>query len=160
MIIDNNIKNIVVIESGLEELDYVSELFDKYRVFYGQKSNIQESKRFIKQRMINKESVIFLALGVKGDTKVTLGLIQMYPSFSSVSIDKIWILNDLYVDDISRRQGVGQLLMNKAKEFAIESGAIRITLDTQTGNTTAQRLYGLMGYIKNEEFYNYNLVLK
>lgn len=157
---NNKINNVVVIEAGLEELDYVSELFDKYRVFYSQKSNIQEAKRFIKERMINKESVILLAVEVNGEVKIPMGLIQMYPSFSSVSIDKIWILNDLYVDENARKKGVGQLLMNKAKDFAVESGAIRVTLDTQTWNTTAQRLYEFMGYVKNDEFYNYNLCIE
>lgn len=157
---ENKIDNVVVIEAGLEELDYVSELFDKYRVFYSQKSNIQEAKRFIKERIINRESVILLAIEVNGDDKIPMGIIQMYPSFSSVSIDKIWILNDLYVDEIARKKGIGQLLMNKAKDFALESGAIRVTLDTQTWNTTAQRLYEFMGYVKNDEFYNYNLGIK
>ena len=50
--------------------------------------------------------------------------------------------------------------MNKAKDFALESGAIRVTLDTQTWNTTAQRLYEFMGYVKNDEFYNYNLCIE
>ena len=55
-------ENMVIIKAGLEQLDLVAELFDKYRIFYEQPSNLAEGKKFIRERMENGQSVIFLAI--------------------------------------------------------------------------------------------------
>lgn len=73
---------------------------------------------------------------------------------------RVWILNDLYVEESHRGRGIAKLLMSVAEEYAKESGAIRITLSTQTSNITAQKLYETRGYVKNEEFYHYTLRLQ
>ena len=67
-----------------------------------------------------------------------LGFVQLYPSFSSVSMRKIWILNDLYVATNARRYGVGRLLMDRARDFARDTGALRLELTTARTNAAAQ----------------------
>lgn len=69
---------------------------------------------------------------------------------------RIWILNDLYVEESARKKGIGKSLMNKAKEFAFETGAKGLTLSTAIDNTTAQKLYEQSGYKRNEMFYHYS----
>lgn len=143
------------IKAGLEEVDFISKLFDKYREFYGQKSDFNSAASFIKDRIRNNESVIFLALEMTDDTKVPVGFIQMYPSFSSVSMKRVWILNDLYVEKSKRRNGIAKQLMEKAKSFAAETGAKGITLCTAIDNYPAQKLYESIGYCKNDKYYYY-----
>ena len=69
------------------------------------------------------------------------------------------LLNDLYVDTEARKQGVGEMLLNKAKDFAIETGAKSLSLSTAPDNFSAQRLYEKNGYEKDTEFYHYELNL-
>ncbi|MCG9690005.1 GNAT family N-acetyltransferase, partial [Vibrio tubiashii] len=81
-----------IVKARIEQLDVISPLFDAYRVFYGQESNLSVAREFIESRLNNNESVIFLALDDEGNG---LGFTQLYPSFSSVSAARTWVLNDL-----------------------------------------------------------------
>lgn len=142
-----------IIRANLEHLKEVSMLFDKYRVFYKQPSDIEAATKFIQKHFIENSSTIFLACN-RGDM---VGFTQLYPSFSSVSMKQIWILNDLFVEEAYRRKGVAKLLISAAEEFASKTGAIRIVLATQISNTAAQSLYELRGYSKDKDFYHYAL---
>ncbi|QKQ75904.1 GNAT family N-acetyltransferase [Nostoc sp. TCL240-02] len=142
--------------ANINHLESVSVLFDRYRIFYNQTSNLKAAKEFLKERFNNNDSLVFAA----NENGKLVGFTQLYPSFSSVSMKRVWILNDLYVEESHRGRGIAKLLMSVAEEYAKESGAIRITLSTQTSNITAQKLYETRGYVKNEEFYHYTLRLQ
>jgi ribosomal protein S18 acetylase RimI-like enzyme len=139
----------------LEQIDELAELFDRYRIFYQQPSNTYAVRSFLQERLKRSDSTIFVA---SNDGQI-VGFTQLYPSFSSVSMKRIWILNDLFVRETERNNGVAKLLMNTATDFARETAAIRIVLSTQISNTLAQALYESLGYTKNEEFYQYQLKL-
>lgn len=144
-----------IVRASLNHLEDTSRLFDQYRVFYQQSSDLEAAKQFLKERLENKDSVIFLA---QSDDHA-VGFTQLYPSFSSVAMKSIWILNYLFVKQDFRRQGVAQLLMNAAESFARANGAIRVVLATQHSNTGAQSLYKSRKYTRNEEFFYYALSL-
>jgi ribosomal protein S18 acetylase RimI-like enzyme len=134
----------------------LANLFNQYRIFYGEKTDLQAVTSFLKSRLKNKDSVIL----VTHENSKMGGFIQLYPSFSSVGMRKIWILNDLFVDTDFRRKKVARNLMEAAKKYAIETGALRIDLATQTSNIFAQNLYESMSYTKNESFFHYSLPIK
>lgn len=144
-----------IVLADAEHLEEVSRLFDRYRIFYQQASNLEAATKFLQERFQKKDSTIFLA----HDTKHIVGFTQLYPSFSSVSMKRVWILNDLFVEEAYRNKGVAKLLMNAAEEFARQTGAVRIVLSTQISNIAAQTLYESRGYMKDEEFYHYALRL-
>ena len=144
-----------IYQATMEDLEGVSYLFNLYRVFYQQSSNLEGAETYIKQRLKNKDSVIFV---VKQDHKY-VGFTQLYPTFSSVSMKSAWILNDLYVDERARKHGVGEMLLHKAKAFAIATGAKSISLKTALDNYSAQRLYEKNEYVKDLQFYHYELSL-
>lgn len=127
-----------IFQATIEELGEVSNLFNLYRMFYQQESDLEGAKNYIKKRIENKESVIF----VVKDKQNYVGFTQLYPTFSSISMKRAWVLNDLYVDTKARKQGVGELLLHKAKEYAIETDAKSINLET------AQIIILLKGYMK------------
>ncbi len=54
--------NYTIKKASLEDLNETAELFDLYRVFYRQESNIEKGKDFLKERFLNSESDIFLAM--------------------------------------------------------------------------------------------------
>lgn len=136
-------------------LEEVSRLFDQYRIFYQQPSNLEAAKNFLQERFEKNDSTIFLA----DDGGHIVGFTQLYPSFSSVSMKQVWILNDLFVKEEYRNKGVAKLLISKAEEFAQATQAVRMVLATQISNIAAQRLYESRGYIKDENFYHYTLRL-
>jgi ribosomal protein S18 acetylase RimI-like enzyme len=139
-----------------EHLESLAILFDNCRIFYNQTSDIKAARNFLQERFQNNDSVVF---AVKDNEKI-VGFTQLYPSFSSVSMKRVWILNDLYVEESYRRKKVATLLINTAQEYAKQSGAIRVILATHFSNITAQKLYESQGYIKDKEFYHYALQLQ
>lgn len=146
-------KQLNILKVTLNELDQVSQLFNQYRMFYGQASNLEGAKEFIKERIENNESVIFLAV----ENNSPAGFVQLYPIFTSVGMNRKWLLNDLFVAEDYRRHGVGKALMNKAKDLAVETRAAGILLETTKDNVKAQALYESLGYEKEDAVYFYNL---
>ncbi|HET7657138.1 MAG TPA: GNAT family N-acetyltransferase [Bacillales bacterium] len=144
-----------VIKAGINELESVAKLFDHYRIFYKQESDPVSCKKFIQERMKNHESIIFMAV----EDGNPLGFVQLYPSFSSVSMKRLWILNDLFVEMSARKNGVGRALMDKAKEYAGQTGSKGLILETDRDNDKAQRLYESLGYEKDVKGYHYRLWL-
>ncbi|MEO1133664.1 MAG: GNAT family N-acetyltransferase [Cyanobacteria bacterium J06639_1] len=142
-----------IIRATREHLDGLAGLFDAYRVFYGQPSDVAAAEQFLAARLGRQDSCIFVAIA----DIAPIGFAQLYPSFSSVSIKPIWILNDLYVAASQRGQGIARELMEAAEQFARESGAVRVVLSTQIANHVAQNLYESRGYIRDTEFYHYAL---
>ncbi|HVZ15572.1 MAG TPA: GNAT family N-acetyltransferase [Terriglobales bacterium] len=131
-------------------------LFHDYRVFYDLDSNIEECVGFISERIAQRDSTIFVACGT-GGTPVAFA--QMYPLFSEVTLKKIWLLNDLYVKESERRNGIAKRLMQRCEDFVRESGGTELTLATAKSNHAAQSLYEMLGYKRNSEFWVYNLYL-
>ncbi len=134
----------------LDDSEVVIPLFDQYRVFYKQPSDIALADHFIKTRLENNESVIFVAFVNNPNGESAVGFTQLYPKYSSVRAIRNWILNDLYVDEHHRGQGIGQELIATAMDFAKQQGAKLIQLETAIDNYHAQRLYETIGFIQQE----------
>lgn len=142
-------------QACLADLDELAGLFDAYRQFYGRTSDVAAATAFLRERFNHGESVLFIAhVGTQ-----PVGFAQLYPSFSSVSLARTYVLNDLYVDERHRRAGTGHLLLNTAAHFAQALGAIRLTLSTARHNTTAQSVYADAGWQRDEQFLVYHLPL-
>jgi len=137
------------------EASLVTDLFNKYRMFYKQPSDITLAQNFIRDRLENNESIIFVAVVRNGDNETPVGFTQLYPDYSSVRAIKNWILNDLYVDTGFRKQGIGETLIKSAMEFAKKGGAKYIELSTAIDNYTAQSLYTAIGFEKQEPDKNF-----
>lgn len=138
-----------------EDTSRLGPLFDAYRQFYGQPSDPPLAETFIQDRLDKEEAVIFLAVSDSGEG---LGFIQLFPSFSSVGVCRIWILNDLFVSPEARRSGVGRALMEQARAHTRETGGRRLMLETQTDNQKAQALYEDLGYVcQNDVTKHYSL---
>jgi ribosomal protein S18 acetylase RimI-like enzyme len=146
-----------LIKGTEEQCDHISNLFNQYRIFYQQPSDLQGATAFISERLKNKDSVIFLA--VNKDRSEAYGFTQLYPSFSSVSMRKIWVLNDLYVTEEARRKGVAQALMSEAKVLALDTGAKGLALETGEDNVNAQKLYESLGFQQEKGVYHYFLTV-
>jgi GNAT superfamily N-acetyltransferase len=138
--------------AGEEDVPRIAPLFDAYRQFYGKASDPEAARRFIHERFQKSESVIFLAEDESGRA---LGFVQLFPSFTSVQARRLWILNDLYVTEEARGHGVGRALMEAAREHAVKTGAMRLTLETMDDNRKAWALYESLGYVKSDASVRY-----
>ncbi len=140
--------------AGRNELDDLVPLFDEYRQFYGQRSDESAARAFLGDRIERDESVIYVAYA---NPKEAAGFTQLYPSFSSVSLKPLWVLNDLFVRSDIRRGGVGRALLERARRHAVETGAKGLVLNTGVTNKVAQTLYESCGWKRDDEFFQYHL---
>lgn len=145
-----------IVQATLEHLDLLTPLFVKYREFYGELPFPDSSRAFLEKRLRRDESVIYLALHDEDDSKL-LGFCQLYPSYSSLSLKRVWILNDIYVAEDARRQLVADHLIQKAKKMARESQAVRMRVSTSSNNEVAQKVYESIGFKEDTQFKNYVL---
>ena len=141
-------------QAQLSDLDMLTELFDLYRQFYLYPHDLTLAGNFLRERIGNQESVIYLA---ENDQHEGLGFVQLYPSFSSTLAGRVWILYDLFVHPRARRQGVALALMRRAERLARETGAVEINLATANDNVEAQTLYESLGYKRDQDFFVYAL---
>jgi len=157
-------------EATPSDLPELVRLFDAYRVFYQRPSDAAAAERFLRDRFARRDSQLFVApfrgaaqagasptRSEAQPSEVHLaGFTQLYPTFSSVSMARTYVLNDLFVDPAARRGGVGRALLAAAQAFARAQGAVRVSLDTAVDNHTAQRLYEAFGYRRETAFYRYH----
>jgi len=136
--------------ASLDDIEPLSILFDAYRQWYQQTADIEKAKQFLADRLRNNESVIFMAF----DADKAVGFTQLYPIFTSVGLQRTWLLNDLYVDTAARKKGVATQLLHAAKEHGRTTGSKWLLLQTGYDNLQAQALYQKNGWRKvNDIFY-------
>jgi len=136
----------------LADLDQLALIFDEYRQFQEQPADLTAARDFLRARFDHGESIIFLA----HDGEQPLGFAQLYPSFSSVALRRVFILNDLFVAEAGRRQNIATRLLAAVEKYAWSLGASRVTLNVTRSNTPAQALYEARGWQQDEHFFMYH----
>lgn len=142
-------------QATVSDLDALVCLFDDYRQFYGRTSEVPAVRQFLLERFNNGESTAFIA----HMHEKPAGFAQLYPSFSSVSMARTFILNDLFVMPTARRLGLASTLLQKVAEYTKQHGAIHLTLSTAITNESAQALYESQGWQKDEQFFVYHFAI-
>jgi len=140
-----------------DDVELLSKLFDAYRVFFGQGSDLLLAREFLGRRLRNSESVVYCAFT---PDERCVGFAQLYPSFSSVSARRMWILNDLFVPGPFRGMGIGTRLLGEIETFGNETRAKGILIETKASNAGAQKLYESSGYQKVTDRFFYELETK
>lgn len=139
-------------QASIQDINKIAPLFDAYRQFYEQEPNLEFAQEFISARLKNNESIIFIA---EDDAQNALGFCQIYPSFCSVIAAPIYTLSDLFVSPSARKEGLGKMLLEQAREHAKTNNIPRMDLTTAKTNLNAQSLYESLGWVKDEIFYAY-----
>ncbi len=133
----------------IADLEPLAILFDGYRVFYKQDSDIDAAIKFLKDRIEKEESVIFVA----EEENELLGFTQLFPLFSSVGMKRTWLLNDLYVATKARKKGIASGLLQKSKEFGTITNSRWLLLQTSEDNYTAQSVYEANGWQRVKDYF-------
>ncbi|AEG11784.1 GCN5 family acetyltransferase [Shewanella baltica] len=144
----------IITRADVTHVHEVAVLFNEYRQFYGRRDDVAAAEQFIHARLLDESSVIFIA---KDNQGLGLGFVQMYPSFSSLRMAPMLILNDVYVTQHARCVGIGRALVQQAASYAKAHNMSYLMLETQQKNQRAQGLYEGLGFVRNQDFYIYEL---
>ncbi len=145
-----------IIKATIENLDQLIPLFEGYRKFYNQLPNPEVAYKFLSERFKKNDSILFMAFN---KNKNAIGFTQLYPTFSSVTMQQTYILNDLYVVPNMRGNKVGENLLNHAKQFTIKNNCKGLTLETDIDNP-AQKLYERLGWEEDTNVLHYTWINK
>jgi GNAT superfamily N-acetyltransferase len=138
-------------QATLQDLEPLSLLFDGYRIFYEEASDLEGVNLFLKDRISNKDSDIFVALDSTG---TMTGFLQLYPIFSSTRMKRFFLLNDLFVHPSYRGQGISKAMILEVQKFTKEIGSCGLLLETAKTNLIGNKLYPSVGFICDTE-HNY-----
>ncbi len=139
-------------QAVFSDLEDLAELFNKYRLFQGKTSDLLAARSFLRARFDHGESILFMA----HENLEPLGFAQLYPSYSSTSLTRVFILNDLFVDENGRRKGVASKLLSALESYAWAHGAARVTLNVARDNVQGQALYEAEGWSQDAQFFMYH----
>ena len=144
-----------IFEATSFDITELSQLFNDYRIFYKQPSDAAACRKFIAERLQNRDSTIFV---VRNETEI-FGFAQLYPLFSSVQMKRLWLLNDLFVKQSARRKGIARMLIERCRELAVETHAYGLLLETGKNNIEGNKLYPAEDFIllDNSNFYFWNI---
>ncbi|HPG06095.1 MAG TPA: GNAT family N-acetyltransferase [Saprospiraceae bacterium] len=136
---------------NLIELDSIVPLFDAYRQFYRQPADLPGARKFLTERLENNESRIFAAY----ITNAPQAFVQLYPFFTSVGMRRNWVLNDLFVQEDFRSQGVGRALIQHVQTLCRAEDLAGLMLETEVSNAAGNHLYQSCGFerILNNFYY-------
>jgi GNAT superfamily N-acetyltransferase len=137
-----------IVKAELQHVPDLIPLFDGYRIFYEQESDYVRAKSFLTKRLKRNESIIYIAY----EEEYAVGFTQLYPLFSSVTMQPMFLLNDLYVEDNYRSQGIGNMLIDKAKQLCKTLNYKGLAIQTAQSNP-AQHLYERLGFVKDPDLH-------
>ena len=145
--------NIVAVRQAVAaDLEALAVLFDEYRQFQGQSSDRAAARSFLAERFDHGESIVFIA----ESEGTAVGFAQLYPSFSSTSLSRVFILNDLFVAEVVRGRRVASQLLSAIESYAWSFGASRVSLNVARTNVAAQQVYATRGWKQDDQFLMYH----
>ncbi|MGG3468722.1 GNAT family N-acetyltransferase [Neobacillus pocheonensis] len=143
--------NLIIKQATIQDLKRIVPIFDSYREYFKQKRNPIEVEKFLFGKFEHLESMIFIAEH-QGEV---IGFAQLYPVFSSLSLQRVWLLNDFFISEAHRNQGVGKQLFEKVKEFTSLTMSKAIELSVEHSNQKAWEFWEKQGFKLDEEFRYY-----
>jgi len=121
----------------------VAAVFDQYRRHYGEPVVPGQAAAWLASSIRQRRLALFTAhLGAD-----LAGMATAVALPTSLRLSCYWQLRDLYVVPGARRRGAGRALLDAVREAATAAGAIRLSVQTETGNTAALQLYRASGFI-------------
>jgi GNAT superfamily N-acetyltransferase len=142
----------------MREADYdrVLPLIAGYQRFYLAEPNEKRNRAFFRRFLAPSDDG--LLLGAWKDSEL-VGFATLYWTFSSTHAAEAALMNDLFVADGHRGEGIGLALIEGSVSAARERGMRHLEWFTALDNETAQRLYDRTG-AERSGWYNYEIRIR
>lgn len=131
-----------------EQLEQLLPLIAAYQRFYEVENVDEERNRAFFTRFI-APSDDGLLLGAWRANEL-LGYACLYWHFTSLVPAETVLMNDLYVTEMARGEGIGRALIQASANVALTRGAHHLEWATAPDNATAQRLYDATGATRSD----------
>ena len=138
----------------VEEFERLLPLIAAYQRFYEVEVIDEDRNRAFFRRFLGP-SEDGLLLGARREGQL-VGYACLYWHFSSLEACECVLMNDLFVSETARGEGIGRALIEATAEVARERGVPFVEWSTAPDNQTAQRLYDSTG-AERSEWFSYEL---
>jgi GNAT superfamily N-acetyltransferase len=153
---DRSTPSVIGTEPADDSFAAFVDLFDRYRVHYGQPADRSRSETWLIEATRSGPMRAFLAR--VGDAPAGICLIAIVPA--SLRLGELWMIRDLYVVPEQRGTGVARALLDAVRAAAEQRGALRLSVQTEDDNAAALRLYERYGFRPIEGLRHLSLELK
>jgi GNAT superfamily N-acetyltransferase len=138
------------------QLEALLPMIAAYQRFYEVEDvDAERNRAFFARFLAPSEDGMLLGAWLGGDLA---GYVCLYWHFTSLVPAETVLMNDLYVAEDHRGEGIGHALIEAAAEVARERGAHHLEWATAPDNRTARRLYDRTG-AERSEWVEYELQL-
>jgi len=117
-------------------------LFDCYRRHYGEQAAPDRTLEWLAAKI---QTGLMTAFTAHRDAEL-IGLATVVVMPASLRLGHFWVLRDLFVRTDARRCGAAAALLRLVCEAAASDGALRVSLQTESDNVAALRLYRSSGF--------------
>lgn len=131
-----------------QQMDKLLPLIAAYQRFYEVEDVDDERNHAFFSRFLAPSEDGMLLGAWRGEQLV--GYACLYWHFTSLVPAETVLMNDLFVAEDQRGEGVGRALIEASAQVARERGAHHLEWATAPGNVTAQRLYDSTGAERSE----------
>lgn len=139
---------------ALADHDLWAHLWQNYLTFY--ETSLPLSTTDTTWRNLLDNNAAIYGFGAwQDDTLVGITHVVLHPNTWNTT--ECCYLEDLYVSEAVRGQGVGRALIEQVYEFANKKNCNRVYWTTQEGNTTARKLYDVIAIQTDMVQYRKNL---
>jgi ribosomal protein S18 acetylase RimI-like enzyme len=122
--------------------EQVADLFDRYRAHYGRPASPRVTRDWLHDQLVQHRMRIAAAV----QTDHVCGFITTTVMPASLMLGTAWSIRDLYVAPPHRRRGIARTLLQHVISSARAAGVLRVSLQTETENIPAIRLYTAAGF--------------
>ena len=128
---------------SVNEVEAVAAIFDQYRVHYGETADVEQSAHWLRENLGAGRLQAFVA----EDRARLVGFATTIQMPASLRLSHFWQVRDLFVLPQHRRHGIGGALLRVVRTAALESGALRLIVQTEEENDPALALYAETGFV-------------
>jgi GNAT superfamily N-acetyltransferase len=139
-----------------DELEEALPLIAGYQRFYRAEPNDDRNRVFFRRFIEPSEEGLLLGAWVDGELA---GFATIYWTHSSTRAGDIALMNDLFVSEGVRGQGVGRALIEACAAAARQEGKLHLEWYTATDNARAQRAYDAIPGAERSAWYAYEVDL-
>jgi GNAT superfamily N-acetyltransferase len=134
---------------GLADLDELLPLLRGYCDFY-ETSPGDDDLLNLARRLIEDPELEGLQLLARDAGRRAVGFATLYWSWSTTHACRIGVMNDLFVAQEARGQGLAERLIEACREQCARRGARRLTWQTAPDNLRAQAVYDRVGATREQ----------
>jgi ribosomal protein S18 acetylase RimI-like enzyme len=141
-----------VFEITPDDFDSVKDIIYESKLIDEKLLNLENAVQFIKDKLSRHKAKIF----VKKEQDVVVGFAVLHFKINPLSvIEYNWHISYLYVKTDFRRKSIGTEIMTKCFDHARINSVKHISLNTDTENFAAHKLYESFGFIRKSFISNY-----